>query len=193
MLIEDLIGSSIQLERSALRKLQEQCSQYLEESRGLPLFKALPSTYSDIHRVKARLQKRIGSVDDAFNNAFGQAFPNLHQRAIFASAAIPILSESTESFYILPVNGYRFMYSCDVANSAVQIEEMMQSISNQFRCPTSAGEVVADILKHKYISTDLHEGIISESEIIFYGIPCYYAVRVNSCDAYATLMPSLHI
>src|SRR5512139_2808467 len=40
------------------------CSEFIHESGGHPLFKTLPSTYDDFHRVKVRQHKRRNGVSD---------------------------------------------------------------------------------------------------------------------------------
>jgi len=167
--------------------LKTHCSQFIHESAGLPLFKALPATYSDLHRVKVRMQKKTSLVSEAFNQAFND-FYNLRQRAIFAYATPPALTEGTDSFYVFPVDGYKFLYSKAVTNSGQDYQQVVDTLIEKVDDISKATDIVTDLLKYSYTSENLHEGIVSESEIILYGIPQYYVVRVSACQNYARLI-----
>lgn len=188
MLIEDLIGSSLGLGIREVQTIKAECSQFLHETGGLPLLKALPLTYANFHKVKVRLQKRRDSVTDVFERAFGAEFSNLRQRAVFAYPTAPLLTEETDSFYVFPVNGYKYLYSTEVTNSSSDYRRVVDTLFEQFDSEAQASEVVADLLKYTYASANLREGIQSEAEIILYGIPYYYAVRVTACHDYSSLL-----
>lgn len=188
MIIEDLIGSSVGIGVREVQTIKAECSQFLKESAGLPLLKALPTTYFNFHKVKVRLQKRRDSVTDVFERAFGETFVNLRQRAIFTYPSSPELTEQTELFYVFPINGYKFLYSKEVTNSSNDYRRVVDTLFEQFEDQQQASDIITDLLKYTYCSTSLHEGIVSNSEIIVYGIPFYYAVRASSCQGYTPLL-----
>jgi hypothetical protein len=188
MLIEDLIGSSLGLGIREVQMIKAECSQFINETGGLPLLKSLPLTYTNFHKVKVRLQKRRDSVTDIFERAFGADFSNLRQRAVFAYPLAPTLIEQNDTFYVFPVNGYKYLYSKEVTNSSSDYRRVVDTLFEQFDDETQASEVVADLLKYTYTSTNLREGIEAEAEIILYGIPYYYAVRVSACQDYRSLL-----
>ena len=67
--------------------LRENCSQFIYQSKGLPLIKLLPVSYDDFQKVK--LRKRKGDkVAPQFNEAFIDNIYNLRQRALFANTEI---------------------------------------------------------------------------------------------------------
>lgn len=177
MLIEDVLGKSSQLGIREVQLIQEMCPQYLKESAGLPLFKLLPASRDSFCKVKVRLQKHKDTINEAFDKAFGNQFLNLRQRAIFANPSIPTLTEDVESYYVFPVDGYRFLYNTVVSNSGQEYQAVMDTLVESLVDESQANEIVIDILKRTYSTEQLHEGIQSDSEIIFYGIPHYYAVR----------------
>lgn len=188
MLIEDLIGSSPGLGIREVHTIKAECSQFLQETAGAPLLKALPLGYDNFHKVKVRLQKRRDSVTDVFERAFGAEFSNLRQRAVFAYPSPPQLSEQTDAFYVFPVNGYKYLYSKEVTNSSSDYCRVVDTLFEQFDDESQASEIVADLLKYTYAATNLREGIEADAEIILYGIPYYYAVKVSACQDYASLL-----
>ena len=166
-----------------------QCSKFLNESEGYPITKNLPITYDTLHRVKVRRRKQADGFDQAFNEAFEREHNSLRQRAIFAHGT-PIKNNSlTESFYIFPINGYRFMYSKEVKQSDHEYKQVFETMFHQFGDEKS-NEILSDLLRFTYNSTNLSEGIQAGAEIILYGIPYYYAVRASSHDSYQNLLTS---
>ncbi len=154
--------------------LIRECSEFLERSHGCPLKKYLPETYADIHRVKVR--KRQGS--DQFNRKFNEAFDKethlLRQRAVFANGTQAV-EEGQEMFYILPPNGFKFLYSTEVENSSKQYQSVFESILD-----VDDGETFKELLKFTYTSDNLQEGLEAGAEIIVYNIPYFYAVREST-------------
>lgn len=172
-----------------IHPLMIECSMYLEESRGLPLLKNLPSSYKDFQKIKVRKRKKSDSFTKTFNEAFDE-IPELRQRAIFANGEKTFkLSESAgyEAFYIFPIDGYKFKYSIEVTNSKEDYQEAFVTIVEQI----GDDNIIEQLLKYTYTSTNLHEGISRGAEIIFYGIPYYYAVRANTITNYSDFIKSL--
>jgi hypothetical protein len=188
MLVQELLGETVEFGSRELTTLRTTCSHFLRESAGLPLYKLLPKTYGDFHRVKVRQKRVDDKVSEAFNRAFGSQFHNLRQRAVFASGQQPHLTETTEPFYVFPVDGYKFLYSREVQNSSSDYKQVIDSLFEQFHDDDKTIEIVTDVLKYTYVRENLAEGIMSDSEIIFYGIPCYYAVRVAAVPPYGKLL-----
>lgn len=183
MLINEILDSSNNTIIHELNTVRKTCGQFLTDSRGFPLYKLLPKTYKDVHRVKVRQQKYNNGLAEAFNKAFEETFRNIRQRAIFAVPTKPIQTEEMEPFYVFPLNGYKFLYCKEVKNSNADYQQVMNILVEQFN-NDEAINLITDILKYTYVQTDLNEGIVSGSEIILYGIPAYYAVRVSSISNY---------
>ena len=173
--------------------LSECCSSFIEESGNLPLFKNLPKRYKDIQKVKIR-QRKSDRFDKTFNTAFNESFFNLRQRAIFTNGKMTHLresdSESTESFYIFPIDNFKFMYCTEVENSNEDYQTVFNSIFEQFG-DSKGKDLISDLLRFNYTQTNLKEGINRGSEIILYNIPYYYAVRETSVRSYEKLLTSL--
>lgn len=187
MLIRDILDHS-NIASDIRRIVTRDCSTFVEQSSALPLYKSLPSSYEDFHRVKVRLQKRKDGVSDVFEQAFGHTFSNIRQRAIFASPTLPQANETTEPFYVFPTNGYRFLYSKEVTDSSSEYKNVMETLVSNLGDLTEAKEIVTDLVKYTYSSVNLSEGMYSGAEVIFYGIPYYYAVRVSAFQTYTELV-----
>lgn len=168
-----------------IQLLRTNCTQFLQESHGHPLFKNLSTEYGDFHKVKVRKRKgESGDFTETFNEAFENQHPGLRQRAIFAnghSTFQPVFTENSEPFYVLPIDGYKFMYSREVENSGQEYKQVFDTLFEEFG-EEKGNEVITDLLRFTYTSANLSEGIESGSELIIYGIPYFYAVRVESTE-----------
>jgi|SRR5271157_483334 len=171
--------------------LKTNCKQFFSESSSLPLFKNLSSSYGDFHKVKVRKRKGESSdFTETFNEAFENQHPGLRQRAIFANGSKsfqPITNEEFEPFYIFPIDGYKFMYSSEVENSGHEYKQVFETLFDQFG-EEKGNEVLTDLLRFTYTAKSLNEGIESGSEIILYGIPYFYAMKVSAVEDYAALL-----
>lgn len=186
MLISQLIRQPV---RPDLHLISEQCSSFINESDGQPVFKMLSAEYSDVQKVKARKKNLRSTFTDTFNEAFSSEFNSLCQRAIYAYGASTVerVSEGDDPFYVFPIDGYRYLYSAEVESSTEDYKQVFEMMLNQFG-PDRGQEVIAELIKFSYTSTNLVEGIERGSEIIFYNIPFYYAVRVESAPDYDQLL-----
>lgn len=170
--------------------ISKQCSDFILESGGLPLTKNLSNKYSSLQKVKVRKRKHIDHFGEAFNEAFEQEHFGLRQRAIFANSEPTQPELLTESFYVFPINGYKFMYSSEVEQSDHEYKQVFETMFNQFGDEKST-EILSDLLRFTYSSVSLVEGIQSGAEIILYGIPYYYAVRCAAQPSYHDLLSSI--
>lgn len=162
-----------------LRTLKAQCSEFLKESQGLPVYKLLPTVYSDFQKVKVRKHKRDNDFISTFNEAFQDEVRDLRQRAVFASGEFPDAEAGKASCYIFPKNGYKYMYCTEVTHSTSDYKTVFESIFQNVDTPE---EVIHDLLKFSYARENLFEGIQSRAELIFYHIPYYYAIKTESYD-----------
>ena len=186
MLISQLLRQPV---RPDLHVISEQCSSFIEESHGQPVFKMLSAEYSDVQKVKARKRNLRSTFTDTFNEAFSREFNSLCQRAIYAygAATVERVCEGDDPFYVFPINGYRYLYSTEVESSSEDYQQVFEMMFEQFG-PDKGREMIADLVKFSYTSSNLVEGIERGSEIIFYNIPYYYAVRVETAPDYDDLL-----
>lgn len=176
--------------------LKTNCTQFIRESQGQPLFKNLSVSYNDFDKIKVRKRKgESGDFTETFNEAFETQHPGLRQRAIFANGSHtfqPIFDSVVEPFYVFPIDGYKFMYSREVENSGQEYKQVFDTLFEEFG-EQKGNEVLTDLLKFTYTSINLNEGITSGSEIIIYGIPYFYAVKANAADNYQELLTNIGV
>jgi hypothetical protein len=174
-------------EHAALRTVGDHVSSFIEGANGLPLFKNLPEHYSDVHRVKVRKRKHSSEFVETFNEAFDDQFGYLRQRAVFASGVLEEALDGYEPFYVFPVNGFKYLYSKEVANSSHEFRTVYESIFDNLSSD-AAEQTFQDLLKFTYCSERLDEGIEHGAEIIIYNTPAYYAVRQSAFPDYDELL-----
>lgn len=191
MKVDDLIRETMEMEELAI--IRERCSQFLEESKGLALFKNLPSEYANFQKVKVRKKKDCNTHDKTFNEVFADETQHIRQRALFANG-IASFQESTEEdlepFYIFPVDGYTYMYSMEVENSTNDYKQVFDLLLEEFG-EEKGKEVISELLRFSYKTDDLGEGIEKGCEIILYNIPYYYCIKISSLDNEADVLATL--
>lgn len=168
--------------------IRERCSAFIIESNGLPLYKNLPESYPDFHKVKVRHGKQHDVRSKTMNMAFESQNKQFTQRAIFTSGSVPQPEPANESFYIFPIDGFQFLYNMEIKESTNL--DAFDSIFEQYG-EKEGCNLIADVLKFSYTTHNLQEGILHGSEIIVYGIPFYYALRSSVVESYDTLLTSV--
>ncbi len=176
-------------QQTFLRKIAKECTSFLRDSQGLPLFKILPSSYTDLQKVKVRKHRTTTKFSVTFNEAFEEEVRDLSQRAIFANSRIMEVTENDDLFYVFPKDGYKFMYCPEVTHSTNDYQQVFDSLFEQFE-DDKAEQLIHDLLKFAYSKENLHEGLSKEAEIIFYNIPYYYSARVDAFD-YSSLLTNI--
>lgn len=188
MLINEVINTKQQILQLP-KHVRALCSQFLADSAGLPLFRELPTSHDTITKVKVRTKKSPSSlVGEVMNRAFEHQYAKLSQRSIFAHPVPRVTNESNEPFYVFPINGYKFMYSKEVQNSSNEYSQLIDTLFDTLDDGAIVGELATDVLKSTYATNELYEGIVSQAEIVIYGIPYYYAVKASECPDYARLV-----
>jgi len=174
MKVNDILNGNTQFSA-----IISECSQFIEEAGGAPLFRALPTTYSNVHKVKVR-KKKTNPINESFDHAFNEYHPQLRQRAVFTHGEVSdiVIEHNTEPFFVYPIDGYKFMYSTNITNSNQQYQQVFESIIDTFG-DTVGPSTISDMLKFTYAHDNLNEGISAGAEIVLFNIPYYYAVRVN--------------
>lgn len=189
MRINQLFNSVVSEQEPFLRKIAKECSSFLRESQGLPLFKILPSSYADVQKVKVRKHRTTTKFTETFNDAFEEEIRDLRQRAVFANSKIMDVTENDDLFYVFPRDGYKFMYSPEVTHSNNDYQQVFDSLFEQFE-DAKAEQLIHDLLKFTYTRENLYEGIEKQVEIILYNIPYYYSARVDAFE-YPTLLTNI--
>ena len=173
--------------------LDKECSQFLKESEGVPLFKNLSTSYGDFHRVKVRVKKKQDALSEIFNKAFQNAHTLLKQRAIFSNGYESFIAESgdREPYYIFPTNGYKYLFNPEIESSN-EHTDMFNKLSNILNDEKQVSEAITELLTFTYKSNHLVEGISSGAEILFFNIPYYYAVKTSKFESYDDILTLLN-
>ena len=167
-----------------LPTLAYECSEFLMESGGKPLLKNLPKFRDGFIKVKVRHQRNSDPFIENFNTALAGEQSRLLQRSVLAhgeSSFVPSKDPNLEPFYIFPIDGFKYMYNPSAASAMEYKDTFDKLISN---IGDSAPEIFQKLLKYDYVFDKLSEGIAGGSEIIFYGIPYYFALRKSIIDDY---------
>lgn len=186
MRINDFFKSKESSFKEELSFIKEACSEFLLESRGLPLYKLLPNTYQNLQKVKIRTKKKGNLMLEAFDTAFDSN--NLRNRAIFCYPTPLEKTNNLEPFYIFPINNFKYIYSKEIQNSSENYKKLIDKLFENGFLDDEPLEIVSDVVKYSYARTKLIEGFISESEIIIYGIPYYYSVKCSSVPNYQYIL-----
>lgn len=161
--------------------ISKECGQFLRESNGQYLIKALPTIYQGFAKVKVRISKRTSNFAENFNRAFENKKYHLHQRSIFVYTSAGTLTEmdttsDVEPFYIFPTDGYKVLFNPTVKNIGDDYSDYDQLHID--------GQLVSDQLKLSYQAGTLQEATKSNCEVIIYGISYYYALRASLIEDY---------
>lgn len=162
-----------------LPTIETECSEFLDASHGHYIVKNLPMRHQGFTKVKVRLGKSRTDFSENFNKAFEDTRHGLHESAIFGYTDPELLHSTSdmESFYIFPINGFKFLYNPVVSDSTEDYTNMGLS-----------GDLITDLLQMSYQTGTLSEAMKSKCEIIFYGIPYYYALRRSIVEDYASFI-----
>jgi hypothetical protein len=155
--------------------IKTECSEFLRNCGGNYIVKNLPTRYDGFAKVKVRLKKTKTPFVKSFNKAFESKKHALHNRSVLGYSDVGLLTEesSTEPFYIFPINGYEFIYNPEIENASIDYKNIGLS-----------GNFIQELLAISYRTGDLREAISSKCEIVFYGIPYYYALRRSLITEY---------
>ena len=168
--------------------ITNECSQFLNQSHGLPLLKNLSVGNVGIRKVKLRKKKKGNDITHAFNETFSD-HSELMQRAMFAhgmNSFSPSYENGLEPFYVFPIDGYKFMYAENVDNTTESYKDTLNKLVETYG--DNGIKTFKEILKYQYNNDNLYDGMSSNAEIILYGIPYYYAIRCSLIENYADFL-----
>lgn len=177
---------------SSFNVIKERCTDFIVESQGIPLFKSLPASYKDVHKVKIRKRNpQNRSLTESFNDAFREEQYNLRERALFANGQKSFIQRQNEDkFYVFPIDGYQFMYCTEIQNSNNDHKAVIDALHEEFG-HEKGNKIIADLIKFSYTSNNLVEGLETGAEIIIYNIPFFYAVRETLIPDYEEFIHNL--
>lgn len=178
------------IKQSEFDLVRRDCSRFLREAHDLPLLKALPSGYTNFKKIKVR--KKKSQINTPLNRVFRNTVGiDLYETTMFASKNTSINDTfNMDLFYVFPVDKYKFLYSLEVKNTSISYGTLLETLT-EVMGSTSSEQVVSELIELNYVQDNLADGIKSGSEIVFFGIPKYYAVRCSVFNSYEKLLEEL--
>ena len=169
-------------------QIVRECSDFLKASDGIPLVRQLPVEGPTERRVKIRKKRSVTPFDEAFNSVFSE-HPDVRQRCVYANGdhTQPLFDPTMEPFYIFPKNGFKYMYSTSVTDSARQYGATYDALNQVMDSPASVYQTIGEILLFDYRTYDLRVALESGCEIIIFGCSSYYAIARRAVKSYSTL------
>lgn len=155
--------------------LKGSCSDFLRESKGLPVYKHIPAGITDsVARIKVRHKS------NPINTFFGETVLRDCKggKAIVESQSVPY--PAGHNYWMFPTNGYRYLYSPEVQDYRSSITQILEQTTNR--------TMVQEMVQEMHINTNLAEGLASGTEILWYKISSYYAVDCSSFMDYNELL-----
>jgi hypothetical protein len=186
MLINDILPSDSSHHLGEIRRvIHSECSQFITESKGVPLVKSLDSQIGLFKRVKVRQRNRnnpIGSIFEEATNVFA-----IRERSLIANGlASDIVEEDCSEYFVFPLDGYSYIYSKDIQNSAEVYSRALENLKEAVG--TGAGEIAADLVKMSYKTGNLSEALKTGCEILIYDTPAFYAVSAEAFPNYTSII-----
>ena len=163
-------------------QIKIECSEFIKNKPDGFLCKPLHNNKSPIIKVKIRHKKIKEEYQEEFNNVFSSEYQKLLQRCLIAytnNKNLTYLNESHELYYVFPINGYKFIYNPIIDYSLEQYNDLLDQLADM---GSSRRDIFYSTIKLSYKSGDLAEAFSKSSEIIFYNIPYYYAVKKSLFD-----------
>jgi L-ribulose-5-phosphate 3-epimerase UlaE len=158
--------------------IKKECSQFIRNSNGNPLFKSLPSGKDAFIRVKARHRKmHDDSFENAFNSAFQKQTNKIFSKAIFCNTNEVILPNH-ENYYVFPIDGYRILYSKNDKNTSKTYQTALAEILDMV-AENHAVSLLTTILSDDYTDENLSEALLHKKEILIYNIPYFFAIKCS--------------
>lgn len=170
--------------------IKNECTEFIQKSNGMPLFKSLHSGRDAFIKVKARHRKvHDESFENAFNSAFQKQTNKMLSKAIFCNTN-EIILPNHENYYVFPIDGYRILYSKNDKNTSktyqAALSEILDMVAEQH-----AVSLLTTILSDDYTDENLSEALTNKKEILVYNIPYFYAIKCSlfqSLDDYKSII-----
>lgn len=153
----------------------KECSQFLSQANGNPLYRALPRQGDGFRKVKMRKKNKYSHrFEKFFDKAFDAHYKDFRLRSMVAKTSYPETIESDrEVFYIFPIDGYKVLYNDQINDYTSYIESFEPLIDHE----EAAEKVLSPLFEYAYTAGNIQDAAKSGADILVYGIPYYYAIR----------------
>lgn len=172
-----------------IQKISEECSDFLHLANDQALVKTLKDDNTNFKKVKVRTKISKNNFITAFNDAFCNTHNNMLGRSIFCNGKH---KESPDNFhaqvYVFPINGFKYLFNPNITfhEEYARIYEKLKDSMDR----VSAEQLFKDMITYSYNerAVSFNEALFTSKEIIIYGVPYYYAVKVNKFSSYDDLL-----
>jgi len=173
--------------KDSFKKLKVECDQFLELSGGYPAVRALKPDGRYVKRVKVRHKKNTTGFMRVMGDALKDEYEGIDVRSVITNGPYSTV-EGAVSYYIFPKNGFSFLFNPRVTDH----EEYKESYERLIKLDVSQNDamaIVEDAIEYAYTSGErtLKQALQSNKEIIFYGMPYYYAISAEKHPFYEEL------
>lgn len=173
--------------------ISRECSQYLKESSGRPLYRSFTTQSNPImenlYKIKVRHKK---TTEPTLTEMYSEALvPKIRERSVFTHGTPRASQQNETQFFIFPKDGYKYLYSKEITDSSDDYKQVIDALIETVSYDKTY-EIVTDMLKFTYSNKNLMEGIQEDAEILFYNIPYFYAIPTNSCSSYEEVLKKIH-
>lgn len=170
MYISDIFGTPRKLGSGQLFPIRNNCSEFLRESKGYPVYKQLYGQYGVCSKVKVRHRS-----DPILEQFFSHT---IDSKTVVETLSYP--KESGLNYWIFPINGYRYVYNTNTVDYKTTINTIIEM--------TADVDVVHDLISDLYVQANLVEGLQTNTEILWYKISHFYAVDCSMFEDYNELL-----
>jgi len=149
-----------------------ECSDFLMESQGIPMYKYLPESYKNQDKVKIRLKSQSEDYHNHMDNSLN--FKNFNNRSLTCYTGADTPQDGYAPYFIFIPDGYKYIYTKD--NMDIDLKLLFSELSDKLE---SGADTFEELLKYSYNLTNLHSGLTNNDKIIFYNIPYYYCIKAT--------------
>lgn len=171
-----------------LARIKKECSDYINLSKGNYAQKPLSFDGRYMKRVKVRKKKNKDDFSELLDEAFQEEYRDIMGRSIFCNGVHSQESNDKPQFYVFPINGFKVLYNPEIDYYG-EYMRIYETLTNTMDTDL-ARKTFIDMVEYSYKGNnfDLSEALFSNNEIIFYGIPFFFAVRKDKHPDYGSLL-----
>ena len=172
-----------------LKRIHQECSEFIDRSKGNYAEKPLMFDGRFIKRVRVRKKKnKDNDLYDLFDEAFNKEYKDIMGRSIFCNGIHTTPVDEREQFYVFPINGFKILYNPAI-DYCQEYENIYRNLQNTMDT-VLAKQTFIDMIEYSYKENefDLADALFSNNEIIFYGIPYFFAIKKDKHPDYRDLL-----
>ena len=152
--------------------LMLECSDFLEESKGTPLYKYFPNSYPNQVKNKIRLKSDKVEHFQYFDNVLCQK--DVLNKSLVAVTSSERADIGYTPYYIFIPDEYKYMYKTH--EKVLEPKDMLEELK---MASQESSAIFEDLLKYSYNFENLFTGIENSDTIVFYDIQYYYGIRAD--------------